>query len=100
MKICFKNENSKLFWAEAKARQKIFICDNYFYKTDLFMIPGNYLFPRKYISQYLGHEVYYLHPTDEREASEEPHGSSYGGHLVGELRRSILQWWKQILNFP
>ena len=55
------------------------------------MIPGNYLFPRKYISQYLGHEVYYLHPTDEREASEEPHGSSYGWQLVHKLGCSVLQ---------
>ena len=42
------------------------------------MIPGNYLFPRKYVSHYLGHEVYYLDRTDERKASEEAHGSSYG----------------------
>ena len=30
-----------------------------------------------HLPEYLGHEVYYLHGTDEREASEEPHGSSY-----------------------
>ena len=34
-------------------------------------------FPSKNVSHDLDHEVNYLHGTDEREASEEPHGSSY-----------------------
>ena len=44
-------------------------------------------------------EVEYLHSTDEREASEEPHGSSYSGQLVYKLRCSVLHWLKQIFNF-
>ena len=36
-------------------------------------------------------EVEYLHSTDEREASEEPHGSSYGGQFVYKLGCSVLQ---------
>ena len=55
------------------------------------MIPGNYLFPRKYVSHYLGHEVYYLDRTDERKASEEAHGSSYGWQLVHKLGSSVLR---------
>ena len=41
--------------------------------------------------QYLDCEVDYLHGTDEREASEEPHGSSYSGQLVYKLGCSVLQ---------
>ena len=40
-------------------------------------------------------EVEYLHRTDKREASEEPHGSSYSGQLVYKLGRSILKIFKQ-----
>ena len=35
-------------------------------------------------------EVEYLHSTDEREASEEPHGSSYSEQLVYKLGCSVL----------
>ena len=42
------------------------------------------------LHQNLDHKVKYLHPTDEREASEEPHGSSYSGQLVYKLGSSIL----------
>ena len=44
-----------------------------------------------YVSHYLGHEVYNLHGTDEREASEEPHGSSYGWQFIYKLGCSVLQ---------
>ena len=46
-------------------------------------------FPKHFFND-LDHEVKYLHPTDEREASEESHGSSYGGHLVHKLGCSVL----------
>ena len=36
-------------------------------------------------------KVKYLHTTDEREASEEPHGSSYSWQLVYKLGCSVLQ---------
>ena len=38
----------------------------------------------------LDHEVEDLHPADEGEACEEPHGASYGGELVHKLGCSIL----------
>ena len=49
-------------------------------------------FSSHHSQQDLDNEVEYLHRTDEREASEEPHGSSYGGQLVYELGCSVLQW--------
>ena len=36
-------------------------------------------------------EVEYLHSTDEKEASEEPHGSSYSGQLFYKLSCSVLE---------
>ena len=47
-------------------------------------------FSSHHAQQDLDPEVEYLHPTDEREASEEPHGSSYSGQLVYKLGCSVL----------
>ena len=43
-----------------------------------------------HLPDYLDHIVEYLHGTNEREASEEPHGSSYSGQLVYKLGSSVL----------
>ena len=38
----------------------------------------------------LDHEVEDLHPADDGEAREEPHGASYSGQLVYKLGGSVL----------
>ena len=40
---------------------------------------------------HFGREVDDLHRADEREASEEPHGSSYSWQLAYKLGCSVLQ---------
>ena len=52
---------------------------------------GIYQLFSKYIESNLENEIYYLHATDEREASEEPHGSSDSRQLAHKLGCSVLQ---------
>ena len=44
-----------------------------------------------YIPNYFAHEIEYLHPADDGEACEEPHGASYSRQLVHKLGCSVLQ---------
>ena len=54
-----------------------------------------YLFQNGPSSQYVDHnpdqEVEDLHPADDREAREEPHGASDSGELVHKLGCSVLK---------
>ena len=50
-----------------------------------------FYFPSDNLEEYLENEVDDLHPADEREASEEPHGASYSRQLVHKLGCSVLQ---------
>ena len=44
-----------------------------------------------YIPNYFAHEIEYLHPADDGEACEEPHGASNSRQLVHKLGCSVLQ---------
>ena len=50
------------------------------------------LFPRDNPQKKSNKEVEYLHPADEREASEEPHGASYSRQLVHQGGGLVLQY--------
>ena len=58
----------------------IHLSDNSTFNTEFFfrfLVFCCLVYWLNHLPEYLDHEVYYLHGTDEREASEEPHGSSY-----------------------
>ena len=56
-----------------------------------------FFLPHK-IKNYPDTKVKYLHPTDEREAREEPHGASDGGQLVHQLGCSVLKIFYEVIT--
>ena len=50
-----------------------------------------FILPFHGLEDNLDYEVEYLHPADEGEACEEPHGASYSRQLVHKLGCSVLQ---------